>query len=113
MIGRFEAVRAHHHLADTRLGKKPPLTHTPHTLAPPRGSPLSQRVTWRQLQRGAALGSLAECLAMEAGIAYHMLALPSDFCEGVRAALLDKDGRPRWRCVLLFSDWWLYGLVGG
>lgn len=62
-----------------------------------RGSPLSQRVTWQQLQAGSDLGSLRDCLVMEARLAYHMVSRESDFAEGVRAMLLDKDNAPAWR----------------
>jgi enoyl-CoA hydratase/carnithine racemase len=58
-------------------------------------SPLSVAVTMAQLRRGRSL-DLAACLAMEYRMARHFLA-SSDFAEGVRALLVDKDKRPAWR----------------
>lgn len=40
---------------------------------------------------------------MEARIAQHMLERPSDFAEGVRATLVDKDNAPRWRYVVVLG----------
>ena len=60
-------------------------------------SPTSLRVTFEQLRRGAALPTLAACLAMELRVAMHfMTGGNGDFYEGVRAALVDKDGKPNW-----------------
>jgi enoyl-CoA hydratase len=58
-------------------------------------SPLSVAVTMAELRRGRSL-DLAACLAVEYRMAQHFLA-SSDFAEGVRALLIDKDQRPRWR----------------
>ena len=60
-----------------------------------RMSPLSVRVTWQQLQRGASM-SLAECLDMEFTLVQHFLR-GHDFYEGVRALLVDKDKKPQWQ----------------
>jgi len=57
-------------------------------------SPTSLALAWRQLRAGAAL-SFEECMRMEYRLARHCMA-GHDFYEGVRAAILDKDGRPRW-----------------
>jgi enoyl-CoA hydratase/carnithine racemase len=58
-------------------------------------SPTLMSVTLRQLQRGASM-SLADCFRMELGMAAHSFE-QGDFLEGVRAVLIDKDNKPRWR----------------
>jgi enoyl-CoA hydratase len=58
-------------------------------------SPLSVRVTFEQLRRGVDLG-IEACLALEYRMLHRVLAA-GDFAEGVRALLVDKDKRPRWR----------------
>lgn len=57
-------------------------------------SPLSLKVTFRQLTNGSKL-SLNECLKMEYRMAVRHLE-NSDFKEGVRALLIDKDNQPKW-----------------
>ncbi len=57
-------------------------------------SPLSLHVTFEQLKRAKGL-SLAECLSMDYGLAYHFFK-DHDFYEGVRARLVDKDQSPQW-----------------
>ncbi|MDF1683816.1 MAG: enoyl-CoA hydratase/isomerase family protein [Legionellaceae bacterium] len=57
-------------------------------------SPLSLHVTFEQLKRAKGL-SLAECLTMDYGLAYHFFK-NHDFYEGVRARLVDKDKSPKW-----------------
>lgn len=57
-------------------------------------SPLSLHVTFEQLKRAKGL-SLAECLSMDYGLAYHFFK-NHDFYEGVRARLVDKDKSPKW-----------------
>jgi enoyl-CoA hydratase len=61
-----------------------------------RKSPTSLKVTMRQLQVGARLGSFAAAMRMEYRLARHFMAAP-DFYEGVRAAVVDKDQTPRWQ----------------
>jgi enoyl-CoA hydratase/carnithine racemase len=58
-------------------------------------SPTLLSVTLRQLQRGASM-SLADCFRMELGMAAYSFE-QGDFLEGVRAVLIDKDNKPRWR----------------
>lgn len=58
-------------------------------------SPLSVRVAFAQLRRGRGL-SFADCLALEYRMVHRVLAA-GDFLEGVRALIVDKDRRPRWR----------------
>ncbi|XP_053209246.1 3-hydroxyisobutyryl-CoA hydrolase, mitochondrial-like isoform X1 [Panonychus citri] len=58
-------------------------------------SPTSLKVTFKALQQGAMM-SLPDCLKMEYRIAHKMMH-ESDFFEGVRAALIDKDKSPKWK----------------
>lgn len=57
-------------------------------------SPLSLKVSKRLLERGAGL-TLGECLQMELRLATRH-AEKSDFAEGVRALLIDRDNAPKW-----------------
>jgi len=59
------------------------------------GCPQTAHLIWQQLER-ARYQSLAETLRMEWCLAVQC-ALHSDFREGVRALLIDKDGKPRFR----------------
>ncbi|KAG4074273.1 hypothetical protein HA402_008682 [Bradysia odoriphaga] len=58
-------------------------------------SPTSLKVTLKQLSLGAKL-TLAECLQMEFRLGNHHVR-DSDFAEGVRALLIDKDNQPKWK----------------
>lgn len=58
-------------------------------------SPASLKITLRQLHLGKTM-SLRECLQMEFRLAAHCC-IESDFQEGVRALLIDKDQQPKWR----------------
>lgn len=58
-------------------------------------SPLAVHVTLAQLRRGRDL-AIEGCLALEYRMVHRMLEA-GDFAEGVRALLVDKDRRPRWR----------------
>lgn len=57
-------------------------------------SPLSLRVTLAQMRKGAAL-TFEEAMQLEFRLASRFMER-SDFAEGVRALLIDKDRRPRW-----------------
>jgi enoyl-CoA hydratase len=58
-------------------------------------SPTSLRITLRQLILGRGL-DLEDALRLEYRMTQHVMAA-DDFYEGVRAALVDKDQKPRWR----------------
>lgn len=58
-------------------------------------SPTSLKVAFRQIREGAELGSLGEVLAMEHRLVTRCCQ-DTDFYEGVRAALVDRDNRPAW-----------------
>ncbi|XP_023670616.1 3-hydroxyisobutyryl-CoA hydrolase, mitochondrial [Paramormyrops kingsleyae] len=58
-------------------------------------SPTSLKITFRQLQTGAAL-SLQEVLVMEYRLSQACMK-GNDFYEGVRAVLVDRDQSPRWQ----------------
>lgn len=59
-----------------------------------RASPMSLAVTFDLLRAGAG-STLEDCLARELDLARRTAREP-DFHEGVRAALIDKDGAPSW-----------------
>jgi enoyl-CoA hydratase len=59
-------------------------------------SPLMQKVAMRAIQLGERAPDLAHCLATEFRIVSRV-AVGHEFLEGVRAAVVDKDHRPRWR----------------
>lgn len=58
-------------------------------------SPTSLKVTLKQLQKGAQMATLKEVLEMEYEIVQKILK-ESDFFEGVRAVLVDRDNSPKW-----------------
>ncbi|XP_020713619.1 3-hydroxyisobutyryl-CoA hydrolase, mitochondrial isoform X1 [Ceratitis capitata] len=64
-------------------------------------SPLSLKVTFRQLNLGSQL-LLPQCLKMEYRMVVRHLE-DSDFKEGVRALLIDKDQKPKWNPPTLES----------
>lgn len=58
-------------------------------------SPTSLKVVHRQIRKGRDL-SLEEALRREYRLSQRFVSA-HDFCEGVRAALVDKDHRPSWQ----------------
>jgi len=58
-------------------------------------SPTSLKIAWRQLRGGRALG-FDDCMRLEYRLVRRCLAR-DDYYEGVRAAVIDKDGAPTWR----------------
>jgi enoyl-CoA hydratase len=58
-------------------------------------SPISLAVTFRQIREGAELDFDA-AMRLEYRLVHRFMA-GHDFREGVRAAVIDKDNRPRWR----------------
>lgn len=59
-------------------------------------SPLSLKITHRHI-REARARDLRQTLEIDHRIAAHILEANGDFYEGVRAALIDKDGKPSWQ----------------
>uniref|UniRef100_A0A8C4ZX80 3-hydroxyisobutyryl-CoA hydrolase n=1 Tax=Gadus morhua TaxID=8049 RepID=A0A8C4ZX80_GADMO len=59
-----------------------------------RMSPTSLKITFRQLEQGAAM-SLQDVLVMEYRLCQACMR-GKDFYEGVRSVLIDKDHSPRW-----------------
>lgn len=62
-------------------------------------SPLSQKVTFRQIREGAAL-DFDDCMRMEFRMSQHFMA-GREFFEGVRALVVDKDQKPVWQHAAL------------
>jgi len=62
-------------------------------------SPLSLKLTFRQIKTGGTL-SFEDCMRMEWRMA-NRAALDHDFYEGVRALLVDKDNKPQWKPATL------------
>lgn len=60
-------------------------------------SPLSVCLTLEALHRARTMGSVDEVLAQDLVLARNVMTRESDFVEGVRAQLVDKDRNPRWR----------------
>ncbi|MEO1280283.1 MAG: enoyl-CoA hydratase/isomerase family protein [Pseudomonadota bacterium] len=58
-------------------------------------SPLALKVTLQHIRQAARL-ELRETLQSDHRLALRFLSEP-DFAEGVRAALIDKDGQPQWQ----------------
>lgn len=58
-------------------------------------SPTSVKVAYQALRDGRACARFEDCMAMEYRVACR-LALQPDFLEGIRAQIIDKDGKPRW-----------------
>lgn len=58
-------------------------------------APLSLKITLRALEEGSEM-TLAECLQMEYRLSQRFVR-DNDFPEGVRALLVDKDQKPKWK----------------
>ncbi|WP_394701944.1 enoyl-CoA hydratase/isomerase family protein [uncultured Cohaesibacter sp.] len=58
-------------------------------------SPMSVHIALEQMKRGREM-EFEECMQMEYRILEHILK-GSDFYEGVRATIVDKDGAPDWQ----------------
>mmetsp|Transcript_3059 Transcript_3059/g.4464 ORF Transcript_3059/g.4464 Transcript_3059/m.4464 type:complete len:402 (+) Transcript_3059:59-1264(+) len=59
-------------------------------------SPTSLKLTLESLRRGKELPTIAECLRMEYRMSQVCMREGSDFYEGIRAVLVDKDHSPNW-----------------
>jgi hypothetical protein len=63
-------------------------------------SPTCTRIAFRQIRDGAALSLFRDAMRLEYRLARFCMTHP-DFYEGVRAAIIDKDGAPQWRPATL------------
>jgi enoyl-CoA hydratase len=63
-------------------------------------SPTAVTVTLEALRRAATLPALEAALEQELRVSLHAVTT-WDFREGIRARLIDKDGRPEWRPATL------------
>jgi len=61
-----------------------------------RHSPLSVTCALEAVRAARRLADLESCLAMEFRFAWRATQ-QTDFLEGIRAAIIDRDRRPRWR----------------
>ena len=59
-------------------------------------SPTSLKVTQEGIRRGSELASIGEVLKMEYRMSQAFMRDGSDFYEGIRAVLVDKDQNPKW-----------------
>ena len=59
-------------------------------------SPTSMKVTLEGLKRGALASDIGEALKMEYRMSQACMQEGSDFYEGIRSVLVDKDGEPKW-----------------
>jgi enoyl-CoA hydratase/carnithine racemase len=59
-------------------------------------SPMSMKVSMEALNRGAECKTIGEDLQMEYRVAKACMRPGSDFFEGIRAVLIDKDHSPKW-----------------
>mmetsp|Transcript_3901 Transcript_3901/g.5098 ORF Transcript_3901/g.5098 Transcript_3901/m.5098 type:complete len:255 (+) Transcript_3901:131-895(+) len=64
-------------------------------------SPTSLKVTLEGLRRGLEMHTIADCLKMEYRMSQGFMRDGSDFYEGIRAALVDKDYKPSWEPSML------------
>ena len=62
--------------------------------------PTSLKISLEQLRRGRSMSSLADVLTMEYRLSQHCMA-GTEFFEGIRAVLVDKDHAPKWRPATL------------
>lgn len=59
-------------------------------------SPTSLKITLESMNRGKEMKDLGACLEMEYRMGQVAMRSQSDFYEGIRALLVDKDQQPRW-----------------
>ena len=94
---RFEAEDFSNMMAQLALGQGEFFNEIRHRQT--HYSPLSMFVTFEQLHLTHGLG-FKQCLELDYRLIQHFLS-ESDFFEGVRAQVIDKDKKPRW----MYQEW--------
>eukprot|EP00210_Caulerpa_lentillifera_P005766 g5513.t1 len=68
-----------------------------------QASPLSLKITYSLLNRVENDDGLKECINREWKVARNFGRIPNDLLEGVRAKLVEKDNKPKWKFLTLKS----------
>jgi enoyl-CoA hydratase len=79
----------------TRLRARPERAAADAADALREGSPTALKVTLRALRNARTMTTLEQCLVQDFRLSSRFLHHP-DLSEGIRAAVIDKDRRPRW-----------------
>ncbi|MVW73162.1 enoyl-CoA hydratase/isomerase family protein [Bordetella sp. 15P40C-2] len=99
-----DLARIYQDIAELKSDPDPWLARAAHTML--AGAPGTARLAFTLLQK-TRLDSLAEVFRTEY-IAALVCAAEGDFCEGIRALLIDKDKQPHWKPATLEAasqDW--------